>query len=159
MSGTAISRSPGQNGRAPSTSFSRRGPSLRATAKERPSSSSELIPDDSASIVGHWRAVSGTSKINGVSESYRERYTSKIQVTTRENHQFQARSPGKTSFDSGVEEKDSRTPSRQDGEAASKTMSRVRMEKKALRTWMACPDSEVHTHQLLLQRRGSLQSL
>ncbi|KAL9636000.1 MAG: hypothetical protein Q9164_003102, partial [Protoblastenia rupestris] len=152
MSGTAISRSPAQNGRAPSTSFSRRGHSLRATAKDRPSSSSELIPDDSASIAGHRRAVSGTSKVNGVSESYRERYTSKIQVTTRENHQFHARSPGKTSFDSGVEEEDSRTPSRQDGEAASKTMPGVRKEKKALPPWKPSVSLIPHTTAPLASR-------
>ena len=130
MSGFGNTRSAAQHDRVPSTSFSRRGPTSRASA--RPSSSGEVVPDDSASNASHRRAVSGTSRINGTLKSHSERQTSKVQLTTRENVDVRTRSPEKSSFTDGAEKNNSSGLSRQDGHMSSRGVPGFRHEKRVL---------------------------
>ncbi|KAL9098405.1 MAG: hypothetical protein Q9163_005928 [Psora crenata] len=152
MSNAGNARSPAQHDRIPSVSFSRRGPSSRATTRERPSSSSELIPDDSASNAPPRRATSGASKANGVSKSYTERQTGKVQVTTRENVQIRIRSPLKSSFGDGGEDGSLGNVSKPDGHAAPKNLPSARRDKKPLRPWEPSASLKDHTTAPLASR-------
>ena len=93
-------RSTAQHDRVPSASFNRRGPAARNVTRERPTSSSEVAPDDSASNVSHRRVASGASKVNGGSKPFSERLTERTRITTKDLVQSRARSPVKSSFDS-----------------------------------------------------------
>ena len=135
MSNVGNARSAAQHERVQSTSFGRKGSSSRTPTRDRPPSSSELVPDDSASNVSPQGAVSGGSKVNGVSKPYSEKETRKIQGTTRESLYVRMRSPVKKSFGDGADERIPRGLSPQDGQVAPGTMPGVRKVKKALRKW------------------------
>ncbi|KAL9123908.1 MAG: hypothetical protein Q9217_006709 [Psora testacea] len=151
MSSRGNARSAAQHDCVPSTSFGKRVPSLRVATNERPPSAGELIPEDSASNVSHRRAVSGAGKVNGASNFHSERETGKIQVTTRDNLLIRTRSPVKTSFDDGVEEKRSRTPSRQDGQAVHRIVPGLKKE-KTLPPWKPLASLVPHTTAPLASR-------
>lgn len=125
MSGGMSARSTAQHDRVPSASFSRRGPAARTVMRERPTSSSEVAPDDSASNVSHRRVASGATKVNGGSKPFSERLTERTRITTKDVVQSRARSPVKSSFDSlgGGHG--------QDGQQLARPMTAPRREKKA----------------------------
>lgn len=110
--------------RGPSSTFSahsktRGGPFVRAAAEERPPSSGEVIPEDSASNVGDGiRIASGSYRSNGRSTVLGKR-TERVRETTREQLQVRTRSPAKTDSKGGINGGDmrSRVPSRQTSQA------------------------------------------
>lgn len=119
MSHTGQTRPRADLDRGASTTYSahtkpRGAPSSRVGVKERPLSSGEVIPEDSASNVGGKRATSGSYRINGGSTVLGKR-TERVRETTREKLQVRTRSPGKADqrpdVDSGTLK--SRVPSRQ----------------------------------------------
>ena len=136
MSTSANARNAAETSRRPSTSTGAkiRPPSLRFTAKERPFSSGEVIPEDSASNGPHRRSASGMSKINGSGRSFGGRQTERIHLTTRDNLQVQTRSPGKAHAGDDVEERSpTDIPSKQGSQAAERPAPAPRKEKKVLR--------------------------
>lgn len=140
MSSAGNTRSRAEHDR-PSTTFGTkpRGTSTRVGARERPISSGEVIPEDSASNDPRTRTASGSQNANGVSRTYNERQNGKIQVTTRETLQVRSKSPLKTSFDDIVEESGSRRhyPSRQGSQAAQTQAPAVKKEQKILRALLS----------------------
>ncbi|KAL8653208.1 MAG: hypothetical protein Q9226_003939, partial [Calogaya cf. arnoldii] len=70
-------------------------PSSRATAKERPSSSGDIVPDDSASNAP--QRPNPSYRTNGYSRNATERQTSRVQsqLTTRESLHVRTKSPVK----------------------------------------------------------------
>ncbi|KAI4245946.1 MAG: hypothetical protein L6R40_002162, partial [Gallowayella cf. fulva] len=97
MASSANPRSTAYNDRrtAATSGAKPRVPSSRAAAKERPTSSGDIIPEDSASNAPHRPAAS--YRVNGYSRNTAERQTERIQsqVTTRERLQMRTKSPGK----------------------------------------------------------------
>ena len=136
MSTTANARNTAGNSKRPSATSGAqpRAPSSRLGARERPLSSAEVIPEDSASNGPHRNSASGAQKVNGSTTTYSERQTSRVHLATRENLQVRTRSPikvpvGDSVEDRGSKERDSRHGNRVvEGEAQS-----VRKEKKASR--------------------------
>ena len=109
--------------RGPSTTFSthaktRGGAPSRVSAKERPLSSGEVIPEDSASNAGGRRTASGSYRINGGSTVLGKR-TDRVRETTREKLQVRTRSPAKTDLRGSADGGDmrSRVSSRQGSQA------------------------------------------
>ncbi|KAL8803692.1 MAG: hypothetical protein Q9182_003024 [Xanthomendoza sp. 2 TL-2023] len=78
---------------AATTGAKPRVPSSRAAAKERPTSSGDIVPEDSAS-----NAPQRSQRINGYSRHTTERQTERLQaqVTTRERLQVRTKSPIKS---------------------------------------------------------------
>lgn len=98
MSTAANPRSAAHNDRRNATTSGAkpRVPSSRTTTRERPTSSGELLPDDSASNAPQ---RSNTShRANGYSRNTSERQTTRIhsQITTRESLQVRTKSPMKS---------------------------------------------------------------
>lgn len=86
--------------RGPSTTFGGRSrvPSSRMGARERPLSSGEVIPEDSASNAPSRRTLSTSHKNNAFSAKIQmERHVGRVQQTTREKLQVRTRSPVKPS--------------------------------------------------------------
>jgi len=136
MSTSANARNAAETSRRPSTSTGAkiRPPSSRVAAIERPFSSGEVIPEDSASNAPHRRSASGTSKINGSSRSFGGRQTERIHLTTRDSFQVRTRSPVKAPAGDGVEERSpTDIPSKQGSRAAERPAPAPRKEKKVLR--------------------------
>lgn len=99
MSTSTSARNAAENSRRPSTASGAkfRGPSSRVAGKERPFSSGEVIPEDSASNAPSKRTVSEAHKVNGGSRTVSERQTGRSNVATRETLQVRTRSPFKVS--------------------------------------------------------------
>ena len=97
MSALASSRSISENNRRPSTTSGAkpRGPSTRVAPKDRPFSSGEVIPEDSASNAPPRRSVSDAQKVNGSIKASSERQTARVHLATRDNLQVRTRSPVK----------------------------------------------------------------
>lgn len=137
MSTSANTRSPAENSRRPSTTTGAksRAPSSRVAGRERPFSSSEVIPEDSASNGPQRRSASGTSKSNGGSvRTFGGRQTERIHLATRDNLQVRTRSPVKATKENDMEERGSaEKPSRQGSRAAERPAPVLKKEKKALR--------------------------
>ncbi|KAL8841844.1 MAG: hypothetical protein Q9176_003031 [Flavoplaca citrina] len=96
MSSSANPRNNAYNDRRNGTAGTKpRLPSSRATAKERPGSSGDVVPDDSASNAPY--RPNPSYKTDGYSRNTTERQTSRIksQLTTRETLQVRTTSPGK----------------------------------------------------------------
>ena len=136
MSNAGPTRSRAETERGPPTNFGahskpRGAPSLRVNAKERPLSSGEVIPEDSASNVGGRQTASGTYRTNGTSTVLGKR-TERARETSREKLQVRTRSPVKTKARGGANGEDVRSqmPSRQgsqalDGTASEKTLKKT----------------------------------
>lgn len=137
MSNTVNARNTAENSWQPSaTSGAKfRAPSSRRAARERPLSSAEVIPDDSASNGPHRRSASGAQKLNGSTTTFSERQTERVHLATRENLQVRTRSPVKVPMDDGVEDRGSkeRVSTRQSGRVVEGQARAPRKEKKALR--------------------------
>ena len=111
-----------------------RAPSSYLGTKERPLSSAEVIPDDSASNGPGRRSASGAQKPNG-SIKFSERKTGRVHLATRENLQVRTRSQVKTPLGDGFEDGESkqRTSTRQSGLVVEGQVKAPRKEKKASR--------------------------
>ena len=121
--------------RPPTTSGAKfRGPSSRVAAKERPLSSAEVIPEDSASNAAPRRTASEAHKVNGGSRAVSERQLGRAQIANRDTYHVRTISPVKTSFG---EEETRRSPKERirtppiDRQA--ENQARNSKEKKALR--------------------------
>ena len=97
MSSSANARNGTETSRRPvttTTTAKLRVPSSRVMGKDRSLSSSEVIPEDSASNGPHRRSASGTSKVNGGSgRAFEGRQTERVHLATRDNVQIRTRSP------------------------------------------------------------------
>ena len=137
MSTTANARNTAENnGRPSATSGAHpRAPSSRLGAKDRPLSSTEVIPDDSASNGPHRRKASGSQKLNGSTAKSGERQTGRVHLATRENLHVRTRSPVKVPVGDGVETRGSkeRVLPRQGGRTVGGQAQSPRKEKKGLR--------------------------
>ena len=136
MSTTANARNTAENSRRTSakSGVQSKAPSSRLGAKERPLSSAEVIPEDSASNGPHRRA-SGAQKMNGSTTTLSEKQTRRVHLTMRENLHVRSRSPVKVSMGDGVEERESkeRLLTRQSGRVVEGQAQSPRKEKKILR--------------------------
>ena len=110
MSTSANARNTAGNSKRPSATSSAqsRAPSSRLGARERPLSSAEVIPEDSASNGPHRNSASGAQKVNGSTTTYSERQTGRVHLATRENLQVRTRSPIKVPVGDGVEDRGSK---------------------------------------------------
>ncbi len=137
MSTTASARNTTENSRRPSAASGAhsRAPSSRLGARDRPLSSAEVIPEDSASNGPHRRNASGAHKANGSTARFGEKQTGRVHLATRENLQFRTRSPVKVSVGNGVEDRGSKDSAmtRQDSRTVEIEAQSRRKEKKALR--------------------------
>lgn len=136
MSNAGSGRTRAEHDRGPSTTFGSRS---RATAsrlgtRERPPSSGEVIPEDSASNGPHRRVLSGSQRHNGFSKDSTERQMANIRVTKRDTLQVRTRSPVKVPPGEYAEDIFSRGAPRQSGPAISKATPPTSKEKKALRS-------------------------
>ena len=106
MSSSANPRSVAYNERRPTASNSAkpRVTSSQQEERQKPGSSGEVFPDDSASNAPHKKNASGSQRINSYSRNTSERQTEKVQsqVTTRETVQIRTRSPVKSSGIGGI---------------------------------------------------------
>lgn len=139
MSGAGTARTRVEHDQGPSTTFGARSrvPSSRAQTRERPLSSVEVIPEDSASNGPHRRVASVPQKANGFPcKSTSERQKGKINLTTRDNIQIRTRSPTKASASDGVDERGSRGSSRQGqgSQASHRAAPPPKKEKEPLRS-------------------------
>jgi len=107
MSTSAQAKNAAESSRRPSTTSSAnfRAPSSRVTAKERPFSSGEVIPEDSASNAPSRGSVSEAQKANGSSRAVSERQIGRVHLATRDNLQVRTRSPVKISSGDGPGER------------------------------------------------------
>ncbi|KAF6240962.1 hypothetical protein HO173_000755 [Letharia columbiana] len=135
MSTTANARNTAENSRRPSaTSGAKsRASSSRLGARERPLSSAEVIPEDSASNGPHKRSASGAQKRNGSTTTFGERQTGRVHLATRESLQVRTRSPVKVPVSDGIEDWGSkeRVSARQSSPAVEGQAQAPRKEKKA----------------------------
>ena len=140
MSTTTNARKTAENSRRPSaTSGSQsRAPSSRLGAKERPLSSAEVIPEDSASNGPRRKTASATQKMNGSGTTFGDRQTGRVHLATRENLQVRTRSPVKVTVGDGVEDRGSkeRVSTRQSDRAVEGQAQSARKEKKVLRGFL-----------------------
>lgn len=115
MSASVNPRSTAYNDRRTTTTSGAkpRIPSSRAAGKERPTSSGEIQPEDSASNAPQKPDTS--HRVNGYSRNTTERQTARMQsqVTTRESLQVRRKSPAK-SYQSNGEGLDTRRPRSRD---------------------------------------------
>ena len=136
MSTSTNARNAADNSRRPSATSGAKSrvPSSRVAAKERPFSSGEVIPEDSASNHPHRRNASGTSKVNGGSGRFSERQTGRVHLATRDNLQVRTRSPVKVPVRDEADDRiPSDLPSRQGSRPAGRPAPAPRKEKKVLR--------------------------
>ena len=107
MSSFLNARNTAENARRPSTTSGAkaRGPSSRVATKEKPLSSGEVIPEDSASNAPPRRGVSDAIKVNGSSKTTSERHIGRVNLGRRDNLQVRTRSPVKIPLDDGDNEK------------------------------------------------------
>lgn len=137
MSTSANARNAAESSRRPSTTSGAkfRPPSSRVAGKERPFSSGEVIPEDSASNAPPRRSASEAHKANGSSRTVSERQTGRVHLATRDNLQFRTRSPVKAPSSDGAVEGDSkeRFPARPSSRLAEGQAAAPKKEKKALR--------------------------
>ena len=124
MSNAGPTRPRTETERGPTTTFgahskSRGAPPSRVSAKERPLSSGEVIPEDSASNVGGRQTASGSYRTNGTSTILGKR-TERVRETTREKLQLRTKSPAKPQTRGGVNGEDTKSqmPSKQGNQAA-----------------------------------------
>ena len=140
MSTTANARITADISRRPSaTSDAKsRAPSSRLGARERPLTSAEVIPEDSASNGPHRRSASGAQKRNGSITTSGERQTGRVHLAMRENLQVRTRSPVKVPVGDGVEDHGSkeRLSARQSSRAGEGQTQAPGKEKKALRGFL-----------------------
>lgn len=110
MSTTTNARNMAENSRRPSATPDghSRAPSSRLGARERPLSSAEVIPEDSASNGPHRRSASGAQKVNGSATTFAERQTGRVHLASRENLQVRTRSPVKVPVGDGVQDQGSK---------------------------------------------------
>ena len=136
MSASASNRHAADTSRRPSTTSGAklRGPSSRVATKERPLSSGEVIPEDSASNAAPRKSASEAHKVNGRSRTASERQTGRAQLATRDNFQIRTRSPVKVPAgeDEVARTMEERVPSRQNERHMDGQTHKSR-EKKALR--------------------------
>ncbi|KAL2046994.1 hypothetical protein N7G274_001012 [Stereocaulon virgatum] len=138
MSTSTNARNAADNSRRPSATSGAKSrvPSSRLAAKERPLSSGEVIPEDSASNPPHRRNASGTSKVNGGGGRFSERQTARVHLATRDNLQVRTRSPVKVPVKDEADERiSSDLPSKQDSRAAERSAPASRKEKLILPPW------------------------
>ena len=105
MSNMVNARNSAESSKRPSTSLGAkfRGPSSRVATKDRPLSSGEVIPEDSASNAPPRRSASEVHEINGGSRTGSERQSGKVQLSVRDSARIRTRSPVKISSD-GISE-------------------------------------------------------
>lgn len=134
MSTTANARNTAGNNKRPSAASAAqsRAHSSRLGARERPLSSAELIPEDSASNGPHSNSASGAQKVNGSTATHGERQMGRVHLATRENLQVRTRSPTKLPVSDGVEDRGSneRDSTRHGNRAAESEAQSARKEKK-----------------------------
>ena len=136
MSAPGSIRTRAEQDRGPAVALSSRSrvQNSRSGANERPLSSGELIPEDSASNAPTRRSNSGSYRPNGYSKTIFESQKERIQQTTREKIQMKTKSPTKPSTDQGQGNHASQSiPSRQDIQSSPK-QSRMQEKEKSLRT-------------------------
>lgn len=116
-----------------------RAPSSRLGARDRPLSSGDVIPEDSASNGPHRRSASGAQKPNG-SGTYGGKLTGRVHLTTRDNLQTRNRSPAKIPGGDGAKEPGSRDrgPTPQSSRAFEEQIQQPKREKKAQREFRHC---------------------
>ena len=140
MSTTANARNTAESSRRPSATSApqSKAPSSRLGARERPLSSAEVIPEDSASNGPHRKGASGAQKVNGSTTTYGERRTARVHLASRENLQVRTKSPVKVPLGDGVEDRGSkeRVSSRQGGRAVEGEAQSARKEMKASRGFL-----------------------
>lgn len=138
MSTTINARKTSENSRRPSATSGNqsRAPSSRLGARERPLSSAEVIPEDSASNGPRRKPASGAQKINGSGTTLRQ--TGRVHLATRENLQVRTRSPVKVAVDDDVEDQGSKgsASTRQGGRVVEGHSHSARTAKKALRRFL-----------------------
>ena len=110
MSAFVSSGNVSENNRRPSTTSGAkpRAPSTRGAPKDRPFSSGEVIPEDSASNAPPRRSVSDAQKVNGRIKTGSERQTARVHLATRDNLQVRTRSPVKVLSGDDAEERSPR---------------------------------------------------
>ena len=136
MSATAdVRKMAGKSRRPSATPGAQSGAPSRLGAREsRPLSSTEVIPEDSASNGPHRRSPSGAQKQNGTTTMFSERRTGRVHLASRDNLQVRTRSPVKASISDGVEDRGSKesVPTRNGGRKA-KGLAQSPRKEKALR--------------------------
>ncbi|KAK3176796.1 hypothetical protein OEA41_008121 [Lepraria neglecta] len=155
MSTSTNARNAADNSRRPSapSGVKSRVPSSRVAAKERPLSSGEVIPEDSASNPPHRRNASGTSKVNGGSGRFSEWQTGRVHLATRDNLQVRTRSPVKVPVRDEADDRiPSDLPSRQGSRPAERPAPAPRKEKKVLPPWTPQASLIPHTTAPLASR-------
>ncbi|KAK4694803.1 gamma-tubulin complex component 2, partial [Lecanoromycetidae sp. Uapishka_2] len=149
MSTSANARNAAENSRRPSTTTGAklRAPSSRVAGKDRTFSSSEVIPEDSASNGPHRRTASGASKLNGGSgRSVGGRQTERIHLATRDNLQVRTRSPVKLpKSDIAEDGGPPNVPLDQGSRAAERPIPAPRKEKDAPISWIPQASLIPHT--------------
>lgn len=137
MSTTANARNTAESSRrlSATSGAKSRPPSSRLGARERPLSSAEVIPEDSASNGPHRRSASGAHKVNGSTTTFSDRQTARVHLATRENLQVRTRRPVKVPVGDGVEDRGSkeRVPTRQSSGAIEGQLQAPMKEKNASR--------------------------
>lgn len=139
MSTTANARNTAESSRrlSATSGAKSRPPSSRLGARERPLSSAEVIPKDSASNGPHRRSASGAHKVNGSTTTFSDRQTAGVHLATRENLQVRTRRPVKVPVGDGVEDRGSkeRVPTRQSSGAIEGQLQAPMKEKNASPPW------------------------
>ena len=110
MSTTASARNMAADSKQPSSASGTKSrvPSSRLGARERPLSSQEVIPEDSASNGPYKKSASGARKTNGSTTILGERQTGRVHLATRENLQVRTKSPVKVAVSDGIEDRGSK---------------------------------------------------
>ena len=119
------SRVRGEFERGPANGFAtqtRSRGTARLNAKDRPPSSGEVNPEDSASNAGgdgRQTFSGGSYRVNGSTSTVLGKRTDRVRETTREKLQVRTRSPVKAKARSGLDGEDARShaPSRQGSQA------------------------------------------
>ena len=136
MSTTASARNTAEGSRrTPATSGAQsKGSSARLGARERPLSSVEIIPEDSASNGPH-ASASGAHKMNGSTSTFGERQTGRVHLAARENLQFRSMGAVKISAKESVDDRSSKEklPTRPVSRGLEGQASSPRKKKKASR--------------------------
>ena len=137
MSTSANARIATESNKRPSTASGAksRTNSSRVAPRERPFSSGEVIPEDSASNASPRRSASGAHKLDGGNKVDSKRQTGRIHLSSRDNLQLRTRSPVKISTGDGASERSPREshaiqPSSRSAEASA---SAPKKERKAAR--------------------------
>ena len=137
MSTSADARITTDAGRRPSTTSGAkfRVPTSRPSAKERPYSSGEVVPEDSASNGPSRKSVTGPRKVDGSTAASTERQTGRVKLALKDTLQVRTRSPVKEPVSKNTEELGSRDRVRaqQSGRASSGLPQGSKKEKKKLR--------------------------